>query len=451
MTRYLKQILLPLFAAAAIAALMLPVLNEWLITPSFTRYFKENTRNEALLVAEHLSNILLEDKDPSDRDCFTAAFGREAAKVTQDFDLVKLKVFSASGEIVYSSDHEDIGSRNEKKYFHDVVAFGNTYTKLVNKGTGSLEDQVFSADVAETYVPIMDGETFLGAFEIYYDVSSRLDGLKVLLDRTKAIVFAISIILLTAAIFSFLRARRALEARRRSTEEVRQARLKLAQRVTERTAELNVANKQLQLEVLQREDVERELRRSEENFKSLAENASDAIFISRVENGKHLYVNAMAAELTGYSLSDLAQTGIKELMVPDEPRATRRVGGRGVMVSAGPRRYSATVTRQDGSERAVETAASSTTWHGQRAGLFIVREVPDMYRENAKREKLIRELRISLEQAHVLSGFIPICAYCKKIRDDQGAWHQLEEYFSEHSEVVFTHGMCPGCLGEFTL
>ncbi len=41
---------------------------------------------------------------------------------------------------------------------------------------------------------------------------------------------------------------------------------------------------------------------------------------------------------------------------------------------------------------------------------------------------------------------LPICAGCKKIRDDKGYWNQLEDYISEHSEALFTHGLCPGCL-----
>lgn len=56
------------------------------------------------------------------------------------------------------------------------------------------------------------------------------------------------------------------------------------------------------------------------------------------------------------------------------------------------------------------------------------------------------ELRKALAEIKILSGLLPICASCKKIRDDQGYWTQLESYISEHSEVVFTHGCCPDCM-----
>lgn len=58
------------------------------------------------------------------------------------------------------------------------------------------------------------------------------------------------------------------------------------------------------------------------------------------------------------------------------------------------------------------------------------------------------ELKKALEQVKVLSGIIPICAWCKKIRNDSGYWDQLEKYISEHSDADFTHGVCPECYAK---
>jgi len=60
-------------------------------------------------------------------------------------------------------------------------------------------------------------------------------------------------------------------------------------------------------------------------------------------------------------------------------------------------------------------------------------------------EKTNKELKSALDTIKTLHGIIPICANCKKIRDDKGAWSQLEAYFSKHSEVQFSHGICPEC------
>ncbi len=65
-------------------------------------------------------------------------------------------------------------------------------------------------------------------------------------------------------------------------------------------------------------------------------------------------------------------------------------------------------------------------------------------------EKTNRELKEANEKINTLGGLIPICAKCKKIRDDNGCWHQIEAYLRDHSEAEFTHGFCPDCLEEIS-
>lgn len=63
-----------------------------------------------------------------------------------------------------------------------------------------------------------------------------------------------------------------------------------------------------------------------------------------------------------------------------------------------------------------------------------------------EQEKLIQELKAAMEKVKTLSGFIPICSGCKKIRNDKGFWEQVEAYIGRHSEAQFSHGLCPDCL-----
>lgn len=67
-------------------------------------------------------------------------------------------------------------------------------------------------------------------------------------------------------------------------------------------------------------------------------------------------------------------------------------------------------------------------------------------RLEGEKEALIGELKAALAKVRVLSGMLPICAACKKIRDDSGYWHQIESYITEHSETEFSHGICPECM-----
>ncbi len=67
-------------------------------------------------------------------------------------------------------------------------------------------------------------------------------------------------------------------------------------------------------------------------------------------------------------------------------------------------------------------------------------------RNDLEREQLISELQDALSQIKTLSGLIPICAACKKVRDDKGYWSQVEEYIHAHSSAEFTHSICPECM-----
>jgi sigma-B regulation protein RsbU (phosphoserine phosphatase) len=57
----------------------------------------------------------------------------------------------------------------------------------------------------------------------------------------------------------------------------------------------------------------------------------------------------------------------------------------------------------------------------------------------------VKELELALANVKLLQGLLPICCYCKKIRDDQNYWQQVDTYIADHSEAVFTHGICPEC------
>ncbi len=66
-----------------------------------------------------------------------------------------------------------------------------------------------------------------------------------------------------------------------------------------------------------------------------------------------------------------------------------------------------------------------------------------------EQQKLITELQEALAEIKTLKGFIPICASCKKIRDDEGYWNQLEAYISKHTDATFTHSICPQCAEKY--
>ncbi len=81
--------------------------------------------------------------------------------------------------------------------------------------------------------------------------------------------------------------------------------------------------------------------------------------------------------------------------------------------------------------------------------VVINRDVTELRRAEAERESVIAELKNALSEVRTLSGLLPICAGCKKIRDDGGYWNKIESYIESHTSAQFSHGLCPDCMGDY--
>ena len=90
-------------------------------------------------------------------------------------------------------------------------------------------------------------------------------------------------------------------------------------------------------------------------------------------------------------------------------------------------------------QRLLEDRVKERTMDLTKANLALERDI-------VERRRVEGELREALAQVKTLTGLLPICANCKKIRDDNGYWSSVEKYISSHSEAEFTHGICPECL-----
>jgi len=109
-----------------------------------------------------------------------------------------------------------------------------------------------------------------------------------------------------------------------------------------------------------------------------------------------------------------------------------------------------TVESSDGRSFIVEVAASNVTSSsgklvGRMASLVDITKRKEI---EADRENLITKLQDALNKIKTLKGIIPICASCKKIRDDKGFWNQVESYIKEHSDADFSHSICPECANK---
>lgn len=95
--------------------------------------------------------------------------------------------------------------------------------------------------------------------------------------------------------------------------------------------------------------------------------------------------------------------------------------------------------------RDVEVYSGPVRYKNRRFLYSIIFDITERVRAEQEKEELIVQLRTALANVKTLSGLLPICSNCKKVRNDEGYWEQLEEYLSSQSEAQVTHGICPEC------
>jgi hypothetical protein len=99
--------------------------------------------------------------------------------------------------------------------------------------------------------------------------------------------------------------------------------------------------------------------------------------------------------------------------------------------------------------RNLEKAVAARTSSLEIANNQLKQEIEQRKTMEQERERLIADLQKALGDVKQLSGLLPICSHCKKIRDDSGYWNQIESYIREHSGVEFSHGICQDCLKKY--
>jgi len=199
--------------------------------------------------------------------------------------------------------------------------------------------------------------------------------------------------------------------------------------------------------VTERARAERALRESEEKFRALAEHASLGIAI--VQDNRFIFTNEAYTSILGHRDVDLHNASLDEMIrlahLEDQPAlrelAERWNQGEEDCLTD----YEYRVTTASGSMKWLQGYTNCIPYRGHRAILQVVADITARKRAESERNRLIEELSAAVLQVKQLRGLLPICAICKKIRNDEGYWEMLEAYISEHSEAEFTHSICPEC------
>ncbi len=163
-------------------------------------------------------------------------------------------------------------------------------------------------------------------------------------------------------------------------------------------------------------------------------------------DGTVLMMNpAGVAMMEGGSFDDVRGKCIFPFVVPEHREAFRAMNDRVFRGESGTLEFE--MTGLSGRRLWMETHAVPLRNDGPQivASLAITRDVTEKRAMSAQKEELIARLTDALANVKTLKGLLPICASCKKIRDDTGYWNRIASYLSEHSEAELTHGLCPEC------
>ena len=185
----------------------------------------------------------------------------------------------------------------------------------------------------------------------------------------------------------------------------------------------------------------------------LEDNPEDMLILEKIIKGIKLrdirfIAVAKLSEAVALLKNETFDLVISDLTVPDSRGLETFHGLRAVA----PRTPIILLTGMDDETMAIQAmreGAQDYLIKGEITSSLLLRAVSYSIERNAliqERLKLITELTDSISKVKVLTGLLPICAGCKKIRNDKGYWEQVENYLKAHADIEFTHGFCPDCM-----
>jgi len=162
-------------------------------------------------------------------------------------------------------------------------------------------------------------------------------------------------------------------------------------------------------------------------------------------DGRFQRLNPAWERTLGFTRHELMSRPFIEFVHPDDRERTLAQNARvraGGQALAFENRYLC----KDGSFRWLRWNARSVD---HREVIYsVARDVTEAKRAEQEREQLVRELQAALAEVKSLQAILPICSYCRKIRDDENYWDTVESYITRHTSTLFSHGICPTCLAE---
>jgi len=184
--------------ASCLLILSFPLYIVFSIYPQFTEIITFEKEVDAKQIATHITKMLVLDSTTKTltQESITDSFIEVLKEAQLDFDLTKIKVYSSRGEVLFSTDAQDIGALNTNPYFTDIVTQGKIFSTVVRRNEKTMEDKIVKKDVVETYVPLMRDQHYIGALEIYYDITYSKHITGQFVAKSRIIILMLTLLLL---------------------------------------------------------------------------------------------------------------------------------------------------------------------------------------------------------------------------------------------------------------
>lgn len=183
----------------------------------------------------------------------------------------------------------------------------------------------------------------------------------------------------------------------------------------------------------------------EEKYSKAFHSSPYGMILTRVADGKIFEANPGFAKFSGFVQKEILGKTTFDLSIWAHIEERREVVEE-LMAHGSVKGVERTFKRKTGELVIGLFSAETLTINGETCIVSSIVDISERRRAEAEREKLVLEREKALCQLKVLNGLLPICASCKKIRDDKGYWSQLEVYITQHSEADFSHSLCPECM-----
>ncbi len=183
---------------------------------------------------------------------------------------------------------------------------------------------------------------------------------------------------------------------------------------------------------------------SQQKFETLFRRNPALMAINEAQTLRFVDINEAFVKVLGYSREELLGRTGRELELFPDPEQQARVAEM-VRTYGKVEEVALHVRDKAGQLHTGLFAGDMVERQGCHCFLTVMVDITERRRAAAERERVIVELRAAMDQIKTLKGIVPICAKCKKIRDDRGYWQQVEAYISQRTEANFSHGLCPDC------